>query len=80
MSTHVVAFCRVSTSIQDYERQSNELTVLANSKGWKLEAIIGLCTIMGVASCLYLCFEIMILDEPITKQSIAFLQFFCQPH
>ena len=38
MSTQVVAFCRVSTSIQEYERQSNELTALANSKGWKLEA------------------------------------------
>lgn len=34
---------------------------------------IGLCTIVGVASCLYLCFDIMILDEPITKQSIVFL-------
>ncbi len=38
MSIHVVAFCRVSTSIQDYERQSNELTALANSKGWQLNA------------------------------------------
>ena len=38
MSTQVVAFCRVSTSLQEYERQSNELTTLANSKGWKLEA------------------------------------------
>ena len=31
-----VAFCRVSTSIQDYQRQYNELTALANSKGWQL--------------------------------------------
>ena len=38
MSTQVVAFCRVSTSLQEYERQSNELTTLANIKGWKLEA------------------------------------------
>ncbi|MBO4851971.1 MAG: recombinase family protein [Prevotella sp.] len=38
MNTQVVAFCRVSTSLQEYERQSNELTTLANSKGWKLEA------------------------------------------
>ena len=38
MSTQVVAFCRVSTSLQEYERQSNELTTLANSKGWKLDA------------------------------------------
>ena len=38
MSTQVVAFCRVSTSLQEYERQSNELTTLANCKGWKLEA------------------------------------------
>lgn len=38
MSTHVVAFCRVSTCIQDYERQSNELTTLANGKGWQLDA------------------------------------------
>lgn len=34
----MVAFCRVSTSIQDYERQSNELTALANGKGWQLDA------------------------------------------
>lgn len=38
MSAQVVAFCRVSTSLQEYERQSNELTTLANIKGWKLEA------------------------------------------
>lgn len=31
-----VAFCRVSTSIQDYQRQYNELTALANGKGWQL--------------------------------------------
>ena len=31
-----VAFCRVSTSIQDYQRQYNELAALANSKGWQL--------------------------------------------
>ena len=35
---NIVAFCRVSTSIQDYERQSNELTTLANNKGWTLKA------------------------------------------
>ena len=35
---NIVAFCRVSTSIQDYERQTNELTNLANNKGWTLKA------------------------------------------
>ena len=36
---NTVAFCRVSTSVQDYERQANELTLLANNKGWSLKAI-----------------------------------------
>lgn len=35
---NTVAFCRVSTSIQDYDRQSNELSTLAISKGWTLKA------------------------------------------
>lgn len=35
---NTVAFCRVSTLIQDYERQYNELTTLANNKGWTLKA------------------------------------------
>ncbi|MBO5579251.1 MAG: recombinase family protein [Prevotella sp.] len=34
----IVAFCRVSTTLQDYQRQCNELAALANSKGWQLEA------------------------------------------
>ena len=29
-----VIFARVSTNIQEYDRQVNELTALANSKGW----------------------------------------------
>lgn len=32
-------FARVSTSVQDYERQVNELTALAKGKGWSVEAI-----------------------------------------
>ncbi len=35
---NIVAFCRVSTSVQDYERQSNELSSFANSRGWTLRA------------------------------------------
>ena len=34
-----VIFVRVSTSIQEYDRQINELTTLANSKGWSVEAV-----------------------------------------
>ena len=33
-----VAFCRVSTSVQDYERQVNELSCLAQKNGWSVEA------------------------------------------
>lgn len=32
----VVLFCRVSTAIQDYERQVNELTRLAEQRSWKV--------------------------------------------
>lgn len=32
-------FARVSTNIQDYERQVNELTTLAKGKGWSVEAV-----------------------------------------
>ena len=32
-------FARVSTNIQEHDRQVNELTVLANNKGWSVEAI-----------------------------------------
>ena len=34
-----VIFARVSTNVQDYNRQVNELTVLAKSKGWSVEAV-----------------------------------------
>ena len=34
----VVIFARVSTSIQDYERQVNELTAVANSNNWMVAA------------------------------------------
>lgn len=34
----VVIFARVSTNVQDYERQVNELTALANRNGWSVEA------------------------------------------
>ena len=33
-----VAFCRVSTNIQEYERQINELSGLAQKNGWTVEA------------------------------------------
>lgn len=36
---NIAIFARVSTSIQDYERQVNELTALANSRGWGVEAV-----------------------------------------
>lgn len=39
MNTTVVAFCRVSTSIQEYDRQITELTALAQSKGWILTSV-----------------------------------------
>jgi DNA invertase Pin-like site-specific DNA recombinase len=34
-----IIFARVSTNIQEYDRQVNELTVLANNKGWSVEAV-----------------------------------------
>lgn len=34
----VVIFARVSTTIQDYERQVNELTAVANSNNWNVAA------------------------------------------
>lgn len=34
-----IIFARVSTNIQEYDRQVNELTTLANSKGWSFEAV-----------------------------------------
>lgn len=37
--TKIAIFARVSTSVQDYERQVNELTALAKGKGWSVEAI-----------------------------------------
>lgn len=36
---NIAIFARVSTSIQDYERQVNELTALANGRGWGVEAV-----------------------------------------
>ena len=34
-----VIFARVSTSIQEYDRQVNELTALAKGNGWSVEAV-----------------------------------------
>ena len=34
-----VIFARVSTSVQEYDRQVNELTALANGNGWSVEAV-----------------------------------------
>ena len=34
-----IIFARVSTNIQEYDRQVNELTALAKSKGWSVEAV-----------------------------------------
>ena len=34
-----VILARVSTNIQEYDRQVNELTALANSKSWSVEAV-----------------------------------------
>ena len=35
----VVIFARVSTSVQDYERQVNELTAISQRNGWNIENI-----------------------------------------
>ena len=35
----ICIFARVSTNVQDYERQVNELTVLAQRNGWSVEAV-----------------------------------------
>ena len=35
----VVIFARVSTNVQDYERQVNELTTLAQRNSWSVEAV-----------------------------------------
>ena len=35
----ICIFARVSTSIQDYDRQVNELTALAQRNGWSVEAV-----------------------------------------
>lgn len=35
----VVLFCRVSTMIQDYDRQVKDLTLLANTHNWKIQEI-----------------------------------------
>ena len=34
-----VIFARVSTSVQEYDRQVNELTAFANGNGWIVEAV-----------------------------------------
>ena len=34
-----VIFARVSTSVQEYDRQVAELTALANGNGWVIEAV-----------------------------------------
>ena len=36
MDKKVVIFARVSTSNQEYDRQVNELTVLADNNNWKV--------------------------------------------
>lgn len=36
---NTVIFARVSTNIQDYERQVNELTALADRNGWSVEEV-----------------------------------------
>jgi DNA invertase Pin-like site-specific DNA recombinase len=35
----ICIFARVSTSVQDYERQVNELTALSQRNGWSVEAV-----------------------------------------
>lgn len=35
----ICIFARVSTSVQDYDRQVNELTALAQRNGWSVEAV-----------------------------------------
>lgn len=35
----VVMFARVSTNLQEYDRQINELTTIANNKGWSIKAV-----------------------------------------
>ena len=32
-------FARVSTNLQEYDRQINELTTIANNKGWSIKAV-----------------------------------------
>lgn len=34
-----IIFARVSSNVQEYDRQVNELTILANSKGWSVERV-----------------------------------------
>ena len=35
----ICIFCRVSTSVQEYDRQVNELTSLAHRNSWSVEAV-----------------------------------------
>ena len=35
----ICIFARVSTNVQDYERQVNELTTLAQRNSWSVEAV-----------------------------------------
>lgn len=37
--SNVVIFCRVSTKVQDYQRQVNDLSDDANRRGWNIEKI-----------------------------------------
>ena len=39
MMNKICIFCRVSTNIQDYQRQVNELTALSQYNNWSIEAI-----------------------------------------
>ena len=50
-----IIFARVSTNIQEYDRQVNELTALANSKGWSVEAVFAE-KISGAKKSLYMAF------------------------
>lgn len=45
----VVIFCRVSTKVQDYQRQVNDLTTFANQRNWTVEKVF--CeTVSGAAA------------------------------
>ncbi|MDE6552410.1 MAG: recombinase family protein [Muribaculaceae bacterium] len=46
---NVIIFCRVSTKVQDYQRQVNDLTTFAHQRNWEVEKVF--CeTVSGAAS------------------------------